>query len=659
MVRLILNSSSTAQMKSMAFSEQVSIDHSLKKKTLGILLVTFAILTAGFWFIHLYQTGQHRISEANTLLRSLSVSIPPTLVEGNRQSTEQLLMSLVDFPRVRSAALYTADGSLFAQYLAEVNPGILPAEPGPLGIRIEGSNIEVFKLLAPGESSLSGTLYLSLSIEDDTPIWLFTTYLLLVLLAIFGLGYGTLFSFRTNSATNSRESTTDKKTRTRLKEHSASDSPPQPGLSQKDMKLLEMEERLKLEIMIRKQSEDILKTHHRILEHLAIGNSLEEVLDLVNLNLKRQILPDTLCTIYTMDEERTELTLKSAPQLSDSLQLGLTKWSVSPQGSTFGISAYKNEIVIVENIEDDPQWDQIPKKRDIYEYKSCWSIPIPDPSGNSIGVVGIFCQHSRSPSVEELRHLSSSAFLAGMAITRKRYEEDLQNYSRELVRSNQDLDEFASIASHDLQEPLRKVTAFGERLKKTYGDNLDDRGKDYLDRMLRGTVRMQRFITDLLKYSRAGAKSGPLAPTDLNRLVEDVLIDFEFRMEENGAKVQVEPLPIIEGDKVQLRQVFANLIGNALKFIRKDVVPQITISTSTPKDHHIQIHVEDNGIGFDDSFSARIFRPFERLNSSHAFEGSGMGLALCRKIVERHGGTIRATSAPGRGTRITLEFPTG
>ncbi len=646
----------------MAFSGPILIDHSLKKKTLGSLLVIIVLLAAGFWFIHQYQTGQHRISEANTLLRFLSVSIPPTLAEDNRQSNEQLLMSLVDFPRVRSAALYTGDGSLMAQYLPDVNPGTLPDKPGPPGIHNEGSHFEIFQLLTANEGSPSGTLYLNLSFEDDTPIWLLPAYLILLLLAVFGLRYGILLSSRANSETNphgSNSASTEKKPRIKLKEHTVSDpdSSPQPGLNQDAMKLKEMEERLKLEILIRKQGEEILKTHHRILEHLAMGNSLEEVLDLVNLNLKRQILPDTLSTIYTMDEERSELTLKSAPQLSDALQQGLTKWSVSPQGATLGISAYKNEIVIVENIDEDPHWDRLPKKRDIYEYKACWSIPIPDPSGNSIGVVGIFCQHSRSPSVEEIKHLSSAAFLAGMAITRKRYEEDLHNYSRELARSNQDLDEFASIASHDLQEPLRKVTAFGERLKKTYGDNLDAKGKDYLDRMLRGTVRMQRFITDLLNYSRAGAKSGPLTPTDLNTLIEDVLIDFEFRMEENGAKVQVEPLPTIEGDKVQLRQVLANLIGNALKFIRQDVVPQIKISTSTPNDHHIQIHVEDNGIGFDDSFSTRIFRPFERLNSSHAFEGSGMGLALCRKIIERHGGTISATSVPGRGTRITLEFP--
>ncbi len=442
-----------------------------------------------------------------------------------------------------------------------------------------------------------------------------------------------------------------------MKEKTESQSTSNPIAVPGDIRFLQMEEHLKFEIQVRKQAEDILATHRRILEQLAKGNSLQEVLDLVSINLERQMGDDATSAIYMIDEDRTHLILKSAPHLEEPLKKVLGQWEVSETRSAFGTSAFKNKIVIVEDIASDPQWVRLSSVEGISEYKACWSVPIPDPMGKSIGVVGIICHHPRSPSVEEIKNLNSSAFLAGMAITRKRYEEELKNYSRELARSNQDLEEFASIASHDLQEPLRKVAAFGERLKKTNGDNLDKNGQDYLERMLKGTARMQQFITDLLTYSRAGVRSSPLVPTDLNALLKDVLVDFEFRIEETGAAVEVKMLPVIEADKVQVRQVFANLIGNALKFIREGEPPRITISSRKVDEHHVEIIVEDNGIGFENKLCDRIFKPFERLNPSGAFAGSGMGLALCRKIIERHGGTVTASSTPGEGTRIALTFP--
>lgn len=641
----------------MAFSGQALSDRGLNQKALGSLLFIILTLITGIWLANQYLTQQFRISEGQMLVQSLTASLRSSQVESDAQSAKQLLMSLAGIPHVNSAALYNDDGSLLAQYLSDEYSGSLPEKSGPPGIKTRGAAIEIFYSLANDDSRPSSILYLNLAFEDDTLQWKLLGFLMLALLTGFGVGYTTWLTFL-NKHKGKSKSSASRNSIGKLRELPEKESSSDSGVDRDFIKVLEMEERLKLEVLIRKQGEDILKTHHRILKHLAVGNSLEEVLDLVNLNLKRQMLPDTVCAIYLLDEENTELTLVSAPQLCDSSQLGLRKWDVSPNGITFGVCAHSNEIVIVENFADDPQWASLLDNSVIKEYKSCWGVPIPDPSGNPIGVVGVLCQHTRSPSVEELKHLNSSAFLAGMAITRKHYEDDLHNYSRELARSNQDLDEFASIASHDLQEPLRKVTAFGERLKKHSGENMDERGKDYLERMLRGTIRMQNFITDLLEYSRAGAKAGPLTPIDLNQLLKDILIDYEFRIEEVGASIQIETMPTVDGDPVRLRQVFANLIGNALKFIREGVPPQLKITTSIPNKHHIRIHVEDNGIGFDDSLSSRIFRPFERLNPTHAFKGSGMGLALCRKIIERHGGTISATSVKGKGTRVTVELST-
>ncbi len=655
----------------MVLFRQGLIDQRLKQKTAGFLIGALLILTAGFWGIDQYQTRQQQISGANTLLQSLLVSLRHSITEDNGQSAERLLKSLVDVPRVRSAALYTGDGTLLTQYLSEENQGPVPVEPGTPGIRLEGSKIKIVYSLKQDEANSPATLFLSLSFADTPYHWQVPFFLILIALAVYGWGYQALYSFLTRLLVNALSHNTpslaspssaehpEKRTRTKLRENTTMDSEPSssPQMKEEDMKLLQMEERLKLEILIRKQSEDILKTHNRILEYLAMGNSLEEVLDLVNLNLEWEILPDTISTIYLMNEDGTDLFLKSAPRLDESLKPVINTWRVAPQGNPLGLSACNNHIVIVEDIDNDPQGNWLPEEPLANGFKACWSIPIPNPVGKSIGVIGVFCHHSRSPSVEELKNLHSSAFLAGIAITRKHNEDDLKNYSRELARSNQDLDDFATIASHDLQEPLRKVAAFGERLKKHCGEQLDDRGKDYLERMLRGTLRMQQFITDLLKYSRAGARIDAFQPTDLNKVLTNVLVDFEFRIEETGATLQVGTLPTIEADSVQLQQVFANLIGNALKFIREGVPPQINITASMISEHHVEISLVDNGIGFDNNSRDRIFKPLERLNSNRIFEGSGMGLALCRKIVERHSGTITAESQPGKGTRITIDFP--
>lgn len=240
-------------------------------------------------------------------------------------------------------------------------------------------------------------------------------------------------------------------------------------------------------------------------------------------------------------------------------------------------------------------------------------------------------------------------------------------YAAELERSNRDLEDFASVASHDLQEPLRKIRSFGERLEDACGDTLEGRARDYLTRMLGATGRMQALIDDLLTYGRISTKARPFATVDLRRIVAEVLRDLDVAAERAGASIEVGPLPIIEADPSQMRQVFQNLIGNALKFRRPDVPPKIKIQGETitaardPLEPRPQkacrITVRDNGIGFDPKYSARIFQLFERLHSRQEYEGTGMGLAISRKIVERHGGSITATGIPGQGSTFEIMLP--
>jgi signal transduction histidine kinase len=237
-------------------------------------------------------------------------------------------------------------------------------------------------------------------------------------------------------------------------------------------------------------------------------------------------------------------------------------------------------------------------------------------------------------------------------------------YTQKLEHSNRELIDFAYVASHDLQEPLRKIEAFGDRLIKKYADILPEDGKMFVDRMHNAASRMRRLINDLLSYSRVTTNAKPFQPVNLGEVLTDVLSDLQIRIEENHAIVESNDLQTIEGDPTQLRQLVLNLVGNALKFRKPDQNPIVKVNATrleNPRDltfiPQLVITIEDNGIGFDNQFKDQIFTIFQRLHSRNEYEGTGIGLATCRKIVERHGGTIIADGAPGQGSKFTITIP--
>ena len=249
-------------------------------------------------------------------------------------------------------------------------------------------------------------------------------------------------------------------------------------------------------------------------------------------------------------------------------------------------------------------------------------------------------------------------FAAARDITaQKAAEAALEQKAAELARSNEELAQFAYVASHDLQEPLRKIVAFGDRLVDHSSAALDEQSRDYLERMQNAAKRMGQLIESLLELSRVTTKGGEFAAVDLNAVLSEVLTDLEVRIQQTNAQVEVGPLPTVMADRSQMRQLFQNLIGNALKFHREDVPPVIQVS-GQQKTGKWEIHVTDNGIGFDEKYTDRIFRPFQRLHGKNVFEGSGMGLAICSKIMARHAGQITAHSQPGKGSDFVLTLPT-
>jgi PAS domain S-box-containing protein len=245
---------------------------------------------------------------------------------------------------------------------------------------------------------------------------------------------------------------------------------------------------------------------------------------------------------------------------------------------------------------------------------------------------------------------------------RKKSEEDLERYAIRLERSNRELQDFAYITSHDLQEPLRKIQAFGERLKVKHGPSLGEDGMDYLERMRSSSARMQTLINDLLVYSRLTSKALPFVPTDLSTIAKQVVSNLELLIEESHGRVEIGKLPVIDADPAQISQLMQNLIQNGLKFRRADVPPVIKVYAQDQNPemmwmNQVEIVVEDNGIGFNEKYLDRIFQPFQRLHGRGEYEGSGIGLSICRKIIERHGGSLTANSQPGSGSKFIFSLP--
>ncbi|MFY8134587.1 MAG: sensor histidine kinase, partial [Aquimonas sp.] len=238
----------------------------------------------------------------------------------------------------------------------------------------------------------------------------------------------------------------------------------------------------------------------------------------------------------------------------------------------------------------------------------------------------------------------------------RRAQAALQAALADLESRNQELQDFAFVASHDLQEPLRKVQAFGDRLRLHLADRLDERAADYIQRMRSAAARMQILINDLLAYSRVSRNAHQPQRVSLSRILAEVLADLESRIEASGAVVEAGLLPEVEADPTQMRQLLQNLLGNALKFAAPGRAPRVKISAHR-RGGRIRLVVEDNGIGFDNKYQERIFAPFQRLHGRSEYEGSGIGLAIVRKIVERHGGQIRAEGRMGEGARFELDLP--
>ena len=277
-------------------------------------------------------------------------------------------------------------------------------------------------------------------------------------------------------------------------------------------------------------------------------------------------------------------------------------------------------------------------------------------------MVGIVCHEHTGPlrnwTLEERDFSVSIADLVSLTLEsseRKKAEDALREKAEELKRSNRELEQFAYIASHDLQEPVRKVIAFVDRLK-SLESNREEQEK-YLNRIQSAAFQMRQLIDDLLDYSRISTRAKPFDSINLDHIINESLYQLELRVAECGAEITVSPLPRIKADRVQMMKLFQNLLSNALKFRRPEISPRIRVEGEILKDGRLEIQVIDNGIGFDTKHLEKIFQPFQRLHSRGEYEGSGIGLAVCQKIVDRHQGELTAESRPGQGSVFIVRLP--
>jgi light-regulated signal transduction histidine kinase (bacteriophytochrome) len=258
-----------------------------------------------------------------------------------------------------------------------------------------------------------------------------------------------------------------------------------------------------------------------------------------------------------------------------------------------------------------------------------------DASGDPIGIIGV------------VRDVTE----------RKQRERELKRLMARLERSNKELEQFAYVASHDLQEPLRMVASFTELLGERYKGQLDAKADRFINYAVDGATRMQRQINDLLTYSRVTTRGKPFTVVDCNTTLSKALVNLHAAIDESGATVASDELPTLTGDGSQLVQLFQNLIGNAIKF-RGEQVPRIHVSARQQESKWV-FTVRDNGIGIERQYVERIFVMFQRLNKRSQYPGTGIGLALCKRIVERHGGNIWVESAPGEGSEFYFSLPEG
>ncbi|HYA41450.1 MAG TPA: PAS domain S-box protein, partial [Syntrophobacteraceae bacterium] len=363
------------------------------------------------------------------------------------------------------------------------------------------------------------------------------------------------------------------------------------------------------------------------------------------------------------DQNKSVLPVASAGYDEGYLEQAKITWADTDRGrGPTGTAIRAGKMIILQNSLLNPAYEPWRPDAIMRGYASSISLPL-IVERNVIGALGIYASEPDAFDERESSLLADLAENLAYGISsirtaeqRRRSEEELRVYASRLEVINEELQDFAFVAAHDLQEPLRKIQTFCGMAIKRCAPALDTAGKEYLHRVINSAERMRQLLRDLLEFSRVAGRPEPFEKIDLVKIVREAADVFETLVKETGSRIEIENIPAVEADESQMLRLFENLIDNALKY-RGAGTPHIKVYGKSDRKGICEIFVEDNGIGFHGQFAELIFKPFQRLHGRGEYEGTGMGLAICRKIVEHHGGTIMAESEQGKGSTFIVRLP--
>jgi len=408
-----------------------------------------------------------------------------------------------------------------------------------------------------------------------------------------------------------------------------------------------------LDITKLKETEKRLAAHGKILELISSENDQSLVFKEA-ISFVEKLFGEVRASVLLLDGTGKHLIHGAAPNLPQELNSIIEGLAIGPRVASCGTAAFLGQPVIVEDTEKDPLWADYRQIAEKFELRSCWSHPILSSCGKVLGTLATYSKTTRAPTVQESSDLRSLAHLLSLSIERKKNQEDLATTIHFLRASNADLESFASILSHDLREPLRTAINYLNLVRQNESQPVAD-VRSYVGNSLSVMLRMRKLIEGLLELSRIEPKPVSFEGVSFDHVLDVVIADVRALIEESGAILSRGPLPVVKGDPVQLAQLLQNLVVNAIKY-RREAPPRIEISAEKSGSSWI-FSVRDNGQGFDMKSADRIFQPFYRMKPCEKDENLGIGLSVCEKIAQRHGGRMWAESTPGEGSTFYFSLP--
>lgn len=413
---------------------------------------------------------------------------------------------------------------------------------------------------------------------------------------------------------------------------------------------------------------EALASQIRAIEHLALGSSLRELLQHLCLAVETGST-DIRASVLILEAGRLRHAM--APSLPEDYCRAIDGLEIGPAVGSCGTAAFRGEQVVVSDIAVDPLWENYRSLALNHELAACWSTPILSRSGDVLGTFAIYGRHPQTPPEEELRQSEAFSRIAAVAIEREQAEEkiralndtlrrtneSLENRARQLQASLREMEAFSYTLAHDLRAPLRSMAGYSQLLLSKIPDGIpDEELRTYLGAISTSASRMDRLILDLLEYNGLARSPASLAIVDADLVLSQVLGSMAEEIRTCSAEiVRKGPVPPILGQQTLLASVLSNLLSNAIKFVAPGVIPRVHLRAEK-REGMVRLWVEDNGIGIAPEYHARIFGVFERLNRMEDYPGTGMGLAIVARAVERMGGRVGVDSERARGSRFWIEL---